>query len=410
MRILILTQYFWPENFRINDLTSELEARGHHVTVLTGVPNYPGGKVFEEFSRNPDNFKTFGNAEIIRIPMLPRSQGSLRLMLNYLSFVLSGMTFGAWKLRGRQFDAIFVFMISPITAVLPAILQRRLKRAPLFVWILDLWPETLSAVGVVKSPRILGLVGKLVSYIYRRTDYILVQSRSFMKNVQRYAGPNARVGYFPGWAEPIFSDSTVGISPAPELNPYKNQFKVLFAGNVGEAQDFPAILNAAEALRRRPDIKIIIVGDGRASAWVAQEISRRKLSDQIVLLGRFPLERMPSFFHGTDSLLVSLKADPIFAMTIPGKVQSYLAAGVPLLGMLDGEGAAVIEQAEAGLTCQAGRGDKLAQLIEQLADMPLAERQAMGERAKRYCEQEFDRARLVTSLEGWMQELAGSRA
>lgn len=405
MRILLLTQYFWPENFRINDLAAELVDRGHKVTVLTGVPNYPGGKVFGEFASDPGKFASFRDIPVIRIPMLPRGQGSVRLMMNYLSFVVSGLTVGAWKLRGRKFDAIFVFMISPITAVLPAILQRKLKRAPLFVWILDLWPETLSAVGVVKSPRVLAMVGRLVSYIYKRTDHILVQSRSFAANVRKYAGPKARVGYFPGWAEPIFAGDLAQVKAAAELEPYRDRFKVLFAGNVGEAQDFPAILDAAADLADRPDIKIIVVGDGRASPWVAGEIEKRGLRERIVLLGRYPLERMPSFFRSSDALLVTLKSDPIFSMTIPGKVQSYLAAGVPILGMLDGEGATVIEEAGAGLVCAAGHGKDLARQIRTLADMNREERAAMGMRARSYCYQEFDRARLVSQLENWMTEL-----
>lgn len=409
MRILIVSQYFWPENFRINDLATELIARGHEITVLTGVPNYPEGNVFADYVKNPAAYRTFNGAPIIRVPILSRGQGSLRLTLNYISFVLSGLSVGVWRLRNRQFDAIFVFVVSPITAVLPAILQRWLKQAPLFLWVLDLWPESLSAVGVIKSPRILAMVGRLVSFIYRRADHILVQSRSFISNVRRFAGNDARISYFPGWAEQVFDGLQPKPDAAPELAVYRDHFKVLFAGNVGEAQDFPAILEAAEALRDRTNIKIIVVGDGRASAWVAQEISRRKLSEQIVLLGRFPLERMPSFFSAADCLLVSLKASPIFSMTIPGKVQSYFAAAIPLIGMLDGEGADIILKAGAGLTCPAGRGDLLAQSIKRLSETPKPLRQAMGERARQYCEREFNRGDLVSKLEGWMQDCFDKR-
>lgn len=409
MRILILTQYFWPENFRVNDLASDMIARGHEVTILTGLPNYPSGNVFDEYRADPKKFTRFEGAEVIRIPMLPRGKGSLRLMANYASFVLSGLTVGAWRLRGRRFDSIFVFMISPITAVLPAILQRRLKRAPLFVWILDLWPETLEAVGVVKSPRLLALVGKLVSYIYRRTDHILVQSRSFMDNVRTYAGKDATVSYFPGWAEPIFQQGTQDIPKTPEVIRYADSFNVLFAGNVGEAQDFPAILDAAEALRPDPKVRILVVGDGRMTPWVKKEIERRGLEDRVVLLGRFPLERMPSFFTSADALLVSLKRDKIFAMTIPGKVQSYLAAGVPLLGMLDGEGARVIEEAGAGLVSPSGDGAALARNIETLAAMSATGRAAMGAKAKLYGLAEFDRKQLLDGLEAKMQNTRTAR-
>lgn len=403
MRILILTQYFWPENFRVNDLAADLIARGHEVTVLTGLPNYPTGKILEEYRSAPEEYARYDGAEVIRTPILPRGRGSLRLMANYASFVLSGLTIGAWRLRGRQFDAIFVFMISPITAVLPAILQRRLKRAPLFVWILDLWPETLEAIGVVRSPRLLGLVGQLVRFIYRRTDHILVQSHAFMDNVRKYAGPHATVSYMPGWAEPVFHAGLEDVSPAPEMAPYADSFNVVFAGNLGEAQDFPAILDAAEALPRDLSLRIIAIGDGRIKPWVSKEIERRSLGDRLVLLGRFPLERMPSFFKASDALLVSLKRDKIFALTIPGKVQSYLAAGLPILGMLDGEGARVIEEAGAGLVARSGDGTGLARNIKLLAAMPVEERAAIGRRARAYGLEEFDRGRLISELESKMQ-------
>lgn len=404
MRILILTQYFWPENFRVNDLASDLIARGHEVTILTGLPNYPSGKIFDDYRADPEKFSRFEGAEVIRIPMLPRGSGSLRLMANYASFVVSGLTVGAWKLRGRKFDIVLSVALSPVSAVLPAVLQRRLKRIPLFVWILDLWPESLEAVGAVRSPRLLGLVGRLVSYIYRRTDHILIQSRAFMDNVREYAGPEATVSYFPGWAEPIFRQDFEPGPSAPEFARFSDSFNVVFAGNVGDAQDFPAILDAAAALEDVTNARILVIGDGRMTPWVEKEIARRGLSDRVILLGRFPLERMPSFFKAADALLVSLKRDKIFAMTIPGKVQSYLAAGVPLVGMLDGEGGRVIMEAGAGLVGPSGDSAALARNIEKLAAMRPEERAVMGANAKAYGLAEFDRTQLLGGLEAKMQD------
>ncbi len=358
MRILVVSQYFWPENFRINDLVAEWVSRGHSVTVLTGLPNYPDGRVFDDFRADAGRFSEYAGAPVIRVPMLPRGEGGLQLALNYASFALSACVVGAWRLRGRKFDVIFVFEPSPVTVGLPAVLQRRLKRTPLAFWVLDQWPETLVAVGAVRSPWVLSAVGRLVSFIYRRCDLLLAQSRSFIPQIRRYAGPRPRVEYFPSW-----SDSTPAAGhadPAPEVPPLPGVFTVLFAGNIGDAQDFPAILDAAERLKDRPDIRWVVVGDGRRAEWVAAEAQRRGLKDRFLLLGRFPLERMPSFFGSADALLVSLRPDPIFAMTIPGKVQSYLAAGRPLLGMLDGEGAELIERGGAGLVCRAGDSTGLA--------------------------------------------------
>lgn len=409
MRLLVVSQYFWPETFRINDLVGELAARGHEVVVLTGEPNYPEGKVLPAYRQNPRLFSHHAGAPILRVPVLPRGQGSMRLVLNYLSFVVSASLLGPWRLRGRSFDAILVFQTSPITAALPAIALRRLKRAPLLMWVLDLWPETLEAVGVVRSPRILALIGKLVAFIYRRCDRILAQSRAFFENIAHWAGSDTRIRYFPGWAEAIFEREMQHVEPAPELAAFRGGFNVMFAGNIGEAQDFPAVLDAAERLRDRRDIRWLIVGDGRAADNVRAEIQRRSLGDRIVMLGRHSIERMPSFFRSADALLVSLKAEPIFGMTIPGKVQSYLAAGIPVLGMLDGEGARIIRESGAGLVAPAGNGAALAQCVSEMAALSTEERASMGERGRAYGRREFDRSMLVTRLEGWLEEATRQR-
>lgn len=406
MRLLVVSQYFWPENFRINELVSNLIKRGHSVTVLTGRPNYPQGEVFEEYRQNAAAFAQYHGAEVLRVPLRPRGKGNLRLVLNYWSFVFWGSLLGPWLLRGRSFDAIFVFETSPITSALPALLLRRLKRAPLAMWVLDLWPDTLSAVGVVRSPRVLGWVGHLVRFIYKRCDRILAQSRAFFPAIERWSDGRDRVRYLPAWAEAVFEGATAEATVAPELTPYRDRFNVMFAGNMGEAQDFPAILDAAESLRERRDIRWLIVGDGRMTDWVRDELTRRGLDERVILLGRFPLERMPGFFAGADALLVSLRAEPIFAMTIPGKVQTYLAAGKPVLGMLDGEGARVIQDAKAGLVCPAGDGRALARQVEALAAMDAVARKRMGEQGRRYCQQEFGRDQVINRLE---QLLIGMR-
>jgi glycosyltransferase involved in cell wall biosynthesis len=274
------------------------------------------------------------------------------------------------------------------------------------MWVLDLWPETLSAVGVVRAPWALNLVGWLVAFIYRRCDLILAQSRSFFGNIEKWSGDTSRIRYFPGWAEPLFAAGADAVPEAPEMEPFASGFTVMFAGNIGDAQDFPAILTAFERLRHRPEIRLVVLGDGRAAEQVRAEIIRRSLTNTVIMLGKHPLERMPSFFRGADALLVSLKPEPIFAMTIPGKVQAYLAAGIPLLGMIDGEGARVIEESEAGVACPAGDGAALAGIIERLAGMPESDRAAMGNRGRDYGRREFDREMLIDRLVGWLEDAA----
>jgi len=409
LRLLIVSQYFWPETFRVNDLASELIARGHDVTVITGLPNYPDGAVFRSYRDNPDAYANFEGAPVLRVPVVPRGKKPLQLMLNYLSFVVSAWLLAPAKVRGQSFDAIFVFQTSPITSALPALRLRGIKRAPVLMWVLDLWPDTLSAVGIVRSQRILGLVGRLVRYIYRRCDRILVQSRAFNANVEHYAGGSERIRYFPGWAERLFVQADARAEQAPELAPYQDDFRILFAGNIGQAQDFPSIIDAADLLRDVPNLRWIIVGDGRAAPEALEEVKRRALSDKVVFLGRFPLERMPSFFNAADALLVSLKDEPIWSMTIPGKVQSYLASGRPLLGMLNGEGARVIEEAGAGLAGPAGNAQALAANVRRMMEMTAAARAACGEAGRAYCAREFDRKSLVDRLEQWIGEVKGSK-
>jgi colanic acid biosynthesis glycosyl transferase WcaI len=406
LRILVVSQYFWPENFRINDLVTELCERGHEVTVLTGVPNYPVGQIFPEFRRNPADYATYGAAKILRVPLVPRGTSALQILLNYLSFALSASLLGALRLRGQPFDIIFVFEPSPVTVGLPAILLRRLKRAPLAFWVLDLWPETLAAVGVVRSSLAMRMVGLLVSFIYNRCDLILAQSRSFMAQIQKYCRHDRRVEYFPSWSDSKFDFSFV--EPAEEVSRGDGIFSVMFAGNIGDAQDFPAILDAAEALRTMKNIRWLIVGDGRNADWVRSEVERRSLNDTFVLLGRYPVDRMPSFYKHADALLVSLKDTPIFAMTIPGKLQSYLAAGIPVLAMLNGEGAEIVSRSGAGVSCPAGDGKALALAVLELASKHPAALKEMGARGMAVSKAEFDRETLISRLLSWFDGLATS--
>lgn len=403
MRLLIVTQYFWPENFRINDLVAELVRRGHQVTVLTGLPNYPDGSVFPQFRADPARFARYEGAEIVRVPMMPRGTGSLRLMLNYLSFAVSASVMGLGRLRGRQFDAVFAYEPSPITVGLPAAVMRAAKGAPMAFWVQDLWPETLQAIGVVRSPAILRAVGKLVAFIYKRCDLILAQSHSFISQIRKYAAADSRVEYFPGWAESVFDMQHA--TAAEEVPVKPGSFNVMFAGNIGVAQDFPAILAAAEALKDHAHIRWLIVGDGRMGGWVADEIKRRQLQDRVLMLGRHPLDRMPSFFKHAQALLVSLKDEPIFSMTIPSKLQSYLAAGIPVVAMLNGEGSTVVKDSGAGLTCAAGDHEALAAAVLQLSRMTMQEREVMGCNGLAVSAREFDRETLISRLEAWIEQL-----
>jgi colanic acid biosynthesis glycosyl transferase WcaI len=406
VRLLVVTQYFWPEDFRVNELVAELVRRGHDVTVLTGLPNYPTGTVFPEFRANPDQYGAYAGARVVRVPILPRGQGALRLALNYASFAVAATLRGYRRLAHERFDAVFVFEPSPITVGIPAIAFRGLKRWPVALWVLDQWPETLVAVGALRSPALVRLVGGLVSFIYDRCDLILGQSRGMVERIRTYCRHPDRVAYFPNWVESVYVDDAP--PPAPEVPSAPGMFTVMFAGNIGESQDFPAILDAAQSLKDEP-VRWVVVGDGRAAPWVKEELRRRGLEARVSMLGRFPPERMPSLYRRADALLASLKPEPVFAMTIPGKVQSYLASGVPLLAMLDGDGARVIEESGAGFTCRAGDARALAANVRRMVALPAETRARMGANGLAYARREFDRDMLVDRLETMLSDIA-SRA
>lgn len=400
MNILIVSQHFFPENFRINDFAEALVERGHQVTVLTGIPNYPEGKFFRGYGLFSRTNEVWNNIRIIRSPIVSRGHaGKLRLAVNYASFVLGASIAGLFR-AGRNFDVIFVHETSPVTVGIPAIFMKKLTGAPILFWVLDLWPEYAADAGGIKSKSALEWIAKLTRWIYSHCDLVLVQSKGFIASVSRMGVADELIRYFPSWAENLYSNPEI---QQPVSLPAG--FKVMFAGNVGECQDFPSILSAAEQTRDRTDIHWIIVGDGRMLPWVKEEVVRRNLGNTVHLMGRHPVESMPTFYSQADVMLVTLKSEGVFALTIPGKVQSYLACGKPVIAMLDGEGAKVIEEAGAGFSCPASDALKLASIVKRVASMDQSDLQKLGDQGKKYYESEFERSIAISRAEAMFVEV-----
>lgn len=407
MHILVVTQYFWPENFRINDLVAGLVDRNHKVTVLTGIPNYPEGSFFPGYGFCSNSSQEYKGCKVLRVPLIPRGKGGgIRLALNYFSFVLSSCILAPIRCRGK-YDVIFIFEPSPVTVALPALLLKTLRKIPVMFWVQDLWPESLAATGAVSSSRVLTLVTKIVKFIYDRCDKILITSRSFKKSIELHGVSTEDVLYFPQSAEDVFQIATEKQNVA-ELDSIPQGFWIMFAGNIGVAQDFNTIIQSAYKLREYADVHWIIVGDGRMREWAENEVRKFGLSKQFHFLGRHPLEVMPSFFSQADALLVTLRKEPIFSLTIPAKVQSYLACGRPIIAALDGEGAKVINDSEAGFSCPAESPDSLAQIVLKMYKKSKSERESMGVKGRIYYEANFDRGMLLDKLEGWMKDLIGT--
>lgn len=404
MRILIITQYFWPETFRINDLAKGLVDLGHEITVLTGKPNYPDGKFYDGYGFFRKSRDEYCGIEVVRAPVIPRGKGSsIRLVVNYISFAIFA-SFVALRKCYRSYDLIFVYEPSPITVGIPAILLKKVARVPIIFWVQDIWPESLTATGAIKSKLIIKLVRTLVKVIYKACDLILVQSEAFVSSIRSLGIEESRIRFYPNSAEDFyFSSCTVNDKVIKDILP--DGFIVMFAGNIGAAQDFSTILSASERLRKHKDIKWVILGDGRKYDWLKKEVDRRSLNNIMIVLGRKPVEEMSSFFSQADVMLVTLKKDPIFSMTIPAKLQSYLASGKPIVAALDGEGARVIREAQAGLVAPSEDDEMLADRVLKMYNMDSKEREKMGAQGRVYFREQFDRDYLLRELDSWMNEI-----
>lgn len=400
MRILIVSQYFWPEEFRVNDLAIDLVKRGNSVTVLTGNPNYPKGKFFKGYGFK-FAIENYQGIKIYRVPIIPRGNSSFTLVLNYLSFALNGSIFSLF--HSIKYDKVFAINFSPITAVYPAIIFKKRHKTKLYLWVQDLWPESVSAAGNIKSNFILNLLTKMVRYIYKNCDRVLVQSEAFISSVEEKGVKKNQLGYIPNWAEDLYSDSSK-ISFETFVNIVPKGFVVMFAGNIGEAQDFDSIIKAAEITKQFPDIKWVIVGDGRKKAWVETEIVRLGLQETFFLLGRHPMDEIPSFFVHANVMLLSLKEEEIFSLTIPSKVQSYMAFGKPIIGMLNGVGSDIISKSNCGYVGMAGDHIMLANNVIKAYNQEPVVLLNMGMKGKKYYDSNFSKTIVIDRLMGILEE------
>ena len=404
MRILVVTQHFWPEDFRINELSKDFIEKGHDVTVLTGHPNYPEGKIFPEYKKNRKSFNSYNSIDIKRIPIFSRGRNKFTLALNYLSFVISGSLLGPILLRKKRFDLIFVFEPSPITVCIPAIFLKYIKGAKLSLWVLDLWPQSLYAVGYFKkNSLVIKFVRLLVKYIYSKCDLILGTSNSFVQEIKKDCDDNNKIKYFPNWYESIYD--TDSVKPAKEIISKADDFNLMFAGNLGDAQDLPTIVNGMNILKEFKKIKLYILGDGKRYNWLKQFIKNNDLGNNIILLGRYSNERMPEFFIHADAMVVSLKPHEIYDMTIPGKLQSYLISKKPIIGLIGGESAKIIDSYNCGLVSPSGNSKEFAKNIQRLYKMEIHQRDTIAKNGYQYARSNFNKESLFNSLETWLTNI-----
>ena len=391
LKILFVSQYFYPENFKGNDIVFDLANRGHEVTVLTAKPNYPDGEFYKGYGLFKKYSEVIQGVKVIRTPIYPRKNGrGLNIILNYLSFIVSSYFTCFFRLR-NNFNLIFVQQLSPITVALPAIWMKKRCNVKMYMWVLDLWPESFVALSGIKNKFALNIIDKLVSYIYRNTDVFFVSSKSFANSINLRQKKQNVIHWLPNWADEI-QYSNVDFKSLPS---FPEGFNVVFAGNIGDAQGLNFVLESAKVAL---EINWIFVGSGRYLENLKAQIKNENIKN-VFVFGRFPIETMDYFYDNADAMLVSLDSSPVFSMTVPAKIQSYMSKGKIILGMLDGEGNSLINDLEIGIAVKSEDYVALAKSAIKIKSLTKEERKIIEYKSKLEYQNKFSKEKNLNNLE-----------
>ena len=416
MKILFVCQYFYPEVFRGNDIAFHWAEQGHEVHVVSGIPNYPDGKFHEGyglFKRRHEEMahpsagsgvETFkGRLKVTRLPIFPRGNNKIMLMLNYFSYLVVAWVWMLFHAMFHKYDRVFVQQLSPVMMSAPGVLYKRLRKVPLYTWVLDLWPESLTAAGGINNKYVLGFFRHFVKSEYKYSDKILISSRSFEKSILEYGDYKDKIVYYPQWSDASPEVQDVQKFKSLSMPELPEGFKLMFAGAVGEAHGFECTMQAALLTKEHKDIKWIIVGDGRRLDWVKGFVKEHGLEETVFTLGRFPSETMPWFFKQADVMLVTLSDDPLFKLYAPAKISSYMAAEKPIVAVLNGEGAEVIKDADCGWALPAGEAEGFARLAVELSQKDKAILEEKGQNALKYYNDHFVKEKCLKTLDELME-------
>lgn len=387
MRLLVVCQYFYPEQFRVNDICFELVKEGHEVTVLTGLPNYPSGIIDKKYKWLKNRTEEINGVKVQRSWLIGRGKGTKRLALNYISFAVSA-TFKALFLK-KDFDIILVYQLSPVTMALPGILLKKLTKKPLILYCHDLWPESIASAGISSESKIYSILLKISKWIYKSADEIFTSSKLFKEYFNNILDVHENITHLPVYAEELFEEINTAIKNDDNIN-------FVFAGNIGEMQSVETIIYAANELKEDKYIKFHIVGDG-SSRKKCEEIANQLELNNIIFHGQYPVKEMPRFYGMADAFLITLKANKVISYTLPNKVQSYMAARKPILGAIDGETQIVINEAQCGLCCAAEDYKGLANNIKKFSKEK--EKYAVyGRNARQYYDNNFSKKIYIENL------------
>ena len=397
MKILIVSQYFWPEHFLINDIAKTLVAKGHQVFVLTGKPNYPKGKIFKGYDYFSISEESLNNINVIRVPIIPRFSSYFTLLLNYVSFVFSAIIFGFWKLKDKKFEAIFVFGNSPIFQAIPAIFFAKVFKKPISIWVQDLWPESLSAIKFTNNKYLLNLIKIIVKFIYTNVDLILIQSKGFYKKIN-ILNKTTQIKYLPNF---YLEESFQSRFNKKYDKFFKRKFIFIFAGNLGRAQSLDTLVDAAYLLRNQSDINFILIGDGSEKRNLIDKVEKLNLKN-ISFIEQQSSKVINSFLQKASALIVTLADEEVLNLTIPSKIQAYLYSSKPIIASLNGTSADILRESGAAFVARAGDHIKLKNVILKFTKLSLKERNLMGKKGKIYFEKNFSNTKFMDNFISFM--------
>lgn len=386
MKILVICQYYYPEPFRHSDICEELVRRGHNVTVVAGLPNYPMGEIYQGYRKGKKRDEVLNGVKVHRCFTIGRKHGIIYRFLNYYSYAISST--GYVKSLKGDYDVVFVNQLSPVMMAKAAMAYKKKYGTEVVLYCLDLWPESLVVGGVKRGSTIYQYFHRVSEKLYQQADRIIVTSRSFSDYFEKEFGIS-KTEYLPQYAEAIFTPK--------QCHKQKHGFiDLMFAGNVGAAQSVDTIIQAAKLTSDIPNLRWHIVGDG-------SELKHLKAMaagmEQVIFHGRKSLEEMPKYYAMADAMLVTMKKDPVLSMTLPGKVQTYMAAGKPIIGAIDGETQFVIADAQCGICTSAENAKALAESVRKFIGM---DQELLGNNSRSYYDGHFEKQEFIQRLERYL--------
>ena len=403
MKILIISQYYFPEQFQINEIAPELVKRGHDVTVLCGIPNYPKGVVFDGYEneekvkdREREYFEKTG-VRVIHVEQVPRGKNPISLIRNYISFARNGRK--SVRILEKDFDAVLGYQLSPITSMYAALEYKKQTGAPVMYYTLDLWPVSAEAMLKSKKNPAFLWVKRISRKLYLGADRVVVTSRPFIDYLQKEIGyPVERMSYLPQHANMGMIDDDL----SAEDNGVAD---FMFAGNLGKGQRLDVIIKAAKILGNRKDYMIHLVGDGRMRGELENMVKEYGLQDNVIFYGNQKREDMPRFYKMADALLITLRGNNEVGDTMPGKLQMYMTTGKPIFGAINGAAYEVIKEARCGSCVKAGDYAGLAKLMKLYIEHP-SDFEQCGQNARNYFKKHFTLDIYMDGLEKELESMA----